>query len=322
MKKTITILNELCVAIAEGINKPEVVDKALFLSLYPFYTKNLSISQIIERYYDEMFKQQWSTEIVQSKIRNRTLELITNIEGCISDSMKFVYLPKRRGIESLIEIETLNNLALARKTHKDNDFQRYFDFDSYRHLKAVSALEDMAEVSDFKTKQLLLIYKVLKIIEDLINIILKSLVRADIIFYVDPVVFWTPAQCLEVFNDIRTHCSKNYISCLFDDKTKILKDYCGKDKHTRAQLLLDNVYNALNLRHRRKQEVCAIVYLLYEKRVELGFRTDCLCKFSQFKKKIYEYYRLSPSTFKRNQIKEIADDFRNEECIVMIQSKF
>ena len=84
------------------------------------------------------------------------------------------------------------------------------------------------------------------------------------------------------------------------------------------QLLLDNVYNELGLRHLDKQDICAIIYLLFEKRTELGFRTNCLCNFSQFKEKIYEYYRLSPSTYKKNQIIERADRYRNAECISMI----
>ena len=319
MKKSIKILNELCIAVTESINSQEIVDRALFLCLYPFSTKNLSICQVIGLYYDSMFKQQWPQEILQSKIRNRTLELISKIEECISDSMGFAHLPIYRDLELLDKITT-ENLVHARKIYERFDFQHYFDFNSYRRLKAVSTLEEMTEVSDFRTKQFLLRYKVLKTIEEIGNLIIRNLAMADIIFYGSTVKCWTPAQCLKMLNEIRAFCSKNYIPeyALYDDKTKILKDYCSEDKLGRAQLLLDNVYNEFGLRRLDKQDICAIIYLLYEKREKLGFGTNSLCKFSQFKEKIYEYYRLSPSTYKRNQIIERADRYRNAECISMI----
>lgn len=324
MRKALKVLNDLCIVVADYINDTEKVDKALFLCLFPFSNRSSHIStikQVAEIYYDKMFKQQWTIDTIQNKVINRTKELMTSIENCIDGNVVQAYLGIRNVVVKLDEMEKQNSLSRARLIYDNRGYREHFDFDSYRQIRAVSRLEEMVEVKDFRTKQLLLKYKVVKFLEDIANVILQSLVRADVIYNMNSVEYLNPNQCLETFNSIRVYCSKDFIPeqiYLFDDKAKILKDYCEKNKQRRAQLLLDNVYNDLRLRQLDKQDVCAIIYLLFEKRYELGFKKGVLDKFAQFKEKIYEYYRLTPSTYKKNQIADRADIFRDKECILAI----
>ena len=322
MIKVYKILSDLCRVITESSNETYAVDKALFTCLYPFTNraaKFITILDVVEKYYDNMFQQGWTTDTVQNKVINRTKELITKIENCIDNKMCSAY--NRREIDMIEEVDTQPTLPHARLAYMSHNCACYFNFESYRKIRAVSTLEEMAEICDFRTKQLLLKLKVIKIFEGIVNIIIKNLIKADIIYNMTPCELWSPVQCLSIFKSIRAYCSKSYMPehiYLLDDKATILKEYCEKDKQKRAQLLLDNVYNELGLRYLDKQDVCAVIYLLFEKKDKLGFKTGSLCKFNQFKEKIYEYFRLSPSTYKKNQIIERADEYRNKSCILTI----
>ena len=322
MEKALKYLTEACKVVADSITDEDEVNSALFYSLYPLeHTQGLrkkkSIEDALKVYYEEYYRLPLPPNVIRTKVKKRTKVLLEKIKSLISDSLvdKITYY-------EWIDIYRLEHEpTLARARCRYSNTNQRIDFDSYRRLRSVSRLEEMSEVTDFKTKQALLRYNVLKAIEDILNAMLKNLLCVDAIDEFKPILL-APDVCRKTLEKIEAYCMNDFIPeyTTSKDVQEVLDELSIVSKKDKVKKVLDTIYEYFAFPKMKKKDACAVVYLLFKKRTEVGFRPT-LDNFSKFKNKIYEYYKLQPPTYKICKLSSaLAEyDIRIENVIRNIQ---
>lgn len=292
-----------------SITDEEKVNSALFDCLYPSYRnpkKVMTIENALAKYYDEYFSLPLPADVIRRKVKKRTKVLLDMVKGfiprdlsdrCTFDDWKVFY-----------QLEKARNIMESRRLY--NALDQRIDFESYRKTKSVSMPSEMADVKDLKTKQILLRYKILSHIEFILNEMLKRLDYVDAIVEFQPVVL-RPDNGQEVLTKIESYCANNFIPeySTSIDRVEILDRISRARDKNKVKKVLDTIYEYMAFPRLKKRDACAIVYILFDRRKDIGF-VSTIENFTQFKEEIYSYYRLKAPTYKFCKLESTIDDYR------------
>lgn len=320
LEKALAPIIEASEVVRNHINDEAKVNIALFKCVYPsfYYKKRFRLEYCMKQYYEEYYKSTLPPEAIRRKIKRRTKELLSKILDFLPKDL-FDGITLSEWYE-LSLLEKAEDIVEARKIY---NYQRLalIDFDSYRHLRSVSTPAEMQEVTDFKTKQAILRYKLLESIEFILNEMLKNLAYVDAIQEYVPISL-SPRSSKSDIIKIEAYCSDNIVPEYFISKSKqdIIDELSRANKKAKVSKILDTVYEYMAFPRLNKRDACAIVYILFKNRKEIGFVAD-LDNYNKFRNMIFEYYKRPASSYKPCKLQESIDkyDFRVKNIIDSIK---